>query len=114
MLSPLSASVTDLGIIADERDTLGAAISTALEGEPDVLVTTGGASVGEHDYVKDMLEANGVAIDFWRIAMRPGKPLMVGRKGKTLVFGLPGNPVSALVTARIFVLPALHAMTGGA
>lgn len=68
--------------------------------------------MGEHDLVQDMLRANDVAIDFWRIAMRPGKPLMFGRRGRTLVFGLPGNPVSAMVTARIFVLPAVLALSG--
>ncbi|AEQ51391.1 gephyrin-like molybdotransferase Glp [Pelagibacterium halotolerans] len=108
------AQVRDLGIVADDRDVLGDALARALADGPDILLTTGGASVGEHDFVQDMLKANGVDIDFWRIAMRPGKPLMFGRKGKTVVFGLPGNPVSALVTARIFVLPALQKMMGGA
>ncbi|UYQ70589.1 molybdopterin molybdotransferase MoeA [Pelagibacterium flavum] len=108
------AQVRDLGIVADDRDVLGDALAGALADEPDILLTTGGASVGEHDFVQDMLKANGVDIDFWRIAMRPGKPLMFGRKGKTVVFGLPGNPVSALVTARIFVLPAVLKMMGGA
>ena len=108
------AQVRDLGIVVDDRAVLGDALARALQGEPDILLTTGGASVGEHDFVQDMLKANGVDIDFWRIAMRPGKPLMFGRKGKTVVFGLPGNPVSALVTARIFVLPALLKMMGAA
>jgi molybdopterin molybdotransferase len=108
------AQVGDLGIVVDDRAVLGDALARALQGEPDILLTTGGASVGEHDFVQDMLKANGVDIDFWRIAMRPGKPLMFGRKGETVVFGLPGNPVSALVTARIFVLPALLKMMGGA
>ena len=107
------AQVRDLGIVADDRDVLGDALGRALAEKPDILLTTGGASVGEHDFVQDMLKANGVDIDFWRIAMRPGKPLMFGRTGKTVVFGLPGNPVSALVTARIFVLPAVLKMMGG-
>lgn len=107
------AQVRDLGIVADDRDVLGDALGRALAEKPDILLTTGGASVGEHDFVQDMLKANGVDIDFWRIAMRPGKPLMLGRTGKTVVFGLPGNPVSALVTARIFVLPAVLKMMGG-
>eukprot|EP00873_Tetraselmis_striata_P030420 jgi/Tetstr1/450684/TSEL_037720.t1 len=80
------AQVRDLGIVADDRDMLGDALAGALADEPDILLTTGGASVGEHDFVQDMLKANGVDIDFWRIAMRPGKPLMFGRKGKTVVF----------------------------
>jgi len=114
LFAPHAGALADHGIATDDRDALGAALAAALAAEPDVLVTTGGASVGEHDLVQAMLEANGVAIDFWRIAMRPGKPLMFGRKGRTLVFGLPGNPVSALVTARIFVLPAILAMAGAA
>ena len=112
LFAPYASAVTDHGIAPDDRNVLEAAIGRALAAEPDVLVTTGGASVGEHDFVQDMLRASGVDIDFWRIAMRPGKPLMFGRKGRTLVFGLPGNPVSAMVTARIFVLPAMLAMAG--
>src|SRR5690606_2662033 len=79
---------------------------------PDILVTTGGASVGEHDLVQDALKALGVSLDFWRINMRPGKPLMFGTRGQTLVFGLPGNPVSAMVTAIMFIKPALRAWLG--
>lgn len=108
------AQVSDLGIVVDDKALLGEALARALDDEPDILLTTGGASVGEHDFVQEMLKANGVDIDFWRIAMRPGKPLMFGRRGRTVVFGLPGNPVSALVTARIFVLPAVLKMMGGA
>jgi molybdopterin molybdotransferase len=73
----------------------------------DLLLTTGGASVGEHDLVKDALGAAGLVIDFWKIAMRPGKPLMVGDWHGTPMIGLPGNPVSALVCAHLFVKPAL-------
>lgn len=112
LFSPYASAIADRGIVGDDRETLGMSLADALADEPDVLLTTGGASVGEHDLVQEMLKANGVEIDFWRIAMRPGKPLMFGRRGKTLVFGLPGNPVSALVTARIFVLPAVLAMAG--
>ena len=108
------AKVSDLGIVVDDKALLGEALARALDDEPDILLTTGGASVGEHDFVQEMLKANGVDIDFWRIAMRPGKPLMFGRRGRTVVFGLPGNPVSALVTARIFVLPAVLKMMSGA
>lgn len=108
LFSGLGTHVTDCGIAVDERVSLDAALDAALSDEPDILLTTGGASVGEHDLVQASLIANGVDIDFWRIAMRPGKPLMFGRRGKTLVFGLPGNPVSAMVTARIFVFPALY------
>jgi molybdopterin molybdotransferase len=112
LFAPHAETIDDFGIIPDDIGILNAAIGSALEGGPDILVTTGGASVGEHDLVQDALKANGVEIDFWRIAMRPGKPLMFGRKGATIVFGLPGNPVSALVTAQIFVMPAIRAMTG--
>src|SRR5262249_54059788 len=73
---------------------------------------TGGASVGEHDLVQDALKAKGMALDFWKIAMRPGKPLMFGRLGATNVLGLPGNPVSVLVTATLFVAPAIRRMLG--
>ncbi|WP_417581454.1 gephyrin-like molybdotransferase Glp [Pelagibacterium sp.] len=106
------AAVSDYGIVADDKRVLGEALAKALDEKPDILLTTGGASVGEHDFVQEMLRTNGVDIDFWRIAMRPGKPLMFGRRGETIVFGLPGNPVSALVTARMFVLPAVLAMMG--
>ena len=74
----------------------------------DLLVTTGGASVGEHDLVQSALGPEGFALDFWRIAMRPGKPLIWGRLGRTPLLGLPGNPVSALVCGVVFLLPALR------
>lgn len=78
----------------------------------DVLLTSAGVSVGDHDFTKEALEGAGVTMDFWRIAMRPGKPLAFGRKGQTLVLGLPGNPVSALVTFELYVRPALLALQG--
>jgi molybdopterin molybdotransferase len=78
----------------------------------DLLVTTGGASVGEHDLVRDALGAAGLALDFWTIAMRPGKPLMVGRFRDTPMIGLPGNPVSTLVCGLLFVKPAIERLTG--
>jgi molybdopterin molybdotransferase len=78
----------------------------------DLLLTTGGASVGEHDLVKDALGADGLVLDFWKIAMRPGKPLMVGAWHGTPMIGLPGNPVSALVCAHLFVKPALARLSG--
>lgn len=79
----------------------------------DLLVTTGGASVGEHDLVQSALGPEGFALDFWRIAMRPGKPLIWGRLGQTPLLGLPGNPVSALVCGVVFLLPALGRLSGG-
>jgi molybdopterin molybdotransferase len=78
----------------------------------DLLVTTGGASVGEHDLVRDALATDGLELDFWQIAMRPGKPLMVGRYRGTPMVGLPGNPVSTLVCAQLFLKPALDRLSG--
>ncbi len=80
----------------------------------DLLVTTGGASVGDHDLVRDALAADGLELDFWQIAMRPGKPLMVGLYRGTPMVGLPGNPVSTLVCALLFLQPALDRLSGAA
>jgi molybdopterin molybdotransferase len=88
-------------------------IAAATQGV-DLLVTTGGASVGEHDLVRDALAADGLELDFWQIAMRPGKPLMVGRYRDTPMVGLPGNPVSTLVCALLFLRPALERLSGAA
>ncbi len=112
LLSAYGAKVKDKGIIKDEPETLKAALKAALDEEPNILITTGGASVGDRDYVKPVLEELGVKLDFWKIAVRPGKPLMFGRHGKTLIFGLPGNPVSALATATVFAVPAVKALQG--
>jgi molybdopterin molybdotransferase len=78
----------------------------------DLFVTTGGVSVGEHDLVRDVLSEEGLAIDFWQIAMRPGKPLMVGRYRGVPMVGLPGNPVSTLVCSLLFLKPALERLSG--
>ena len=78
----------------------------------DILLTSGGASVGEHDFVLAALKRAGVAVDFWKIAMRPGKPFMYGRRKRQHVMGLPGNPVSALVCARLFLKPLLDTLLG--
>lgn len=112
MLAPYTQSITDHGIVPDDTTILRARLAASLAAEPDFLVTTGGASVGEHDLVQDVLRELGVTLDFWRINMRPGKPLMFGTRGRTLVFGLPGNPVSAMVTAMVFLKPALRAWLG--
>lgn len=110
MARQFGAEVVSLGIV---RDSLKATIAAVRKGlGADVLLTTGGASVGDHDYVQAAFKACGVKIDFWKIALRPGKPFMYGRKGRTHVMGLPGNPVSALVTARIFLKPLLDAFAG--
>ena len=99
-----------LGIAPDEPDGLGARIAAARG--CDLLVTAGGASVGAHDLVQEVLRAQGAELDFWKIAMRPGKPLMFGRLGATPVLGLPGNPVSAMVCAVVFLAPALARLHG--
>lgn len=99
-----------LPIVADDRDAIAAAAAAARG--CDLLVTTGGASVGEHDLIQAALGAEGFALDFWKIAMRPGKPLIWGRLGATPVLGLPGNPVSALVCGVQFLLPALAVLSG--
>lgn len=111
-LAPFAEAVTDFGIARDSREELDAVLERIFASGPDVVVTTGGASVGEHDLVQAALLDHGVTLDFWRINMRPGKPLMFGTRGKTLVFGLPGNPVSAMVTAEIFLKPALRHWLG--
>lgn len=100
----------DLGIAADELGAIGAAVESARGS--DVLLVVGGASVGEHDLTQAALTAHGMTLDFWRIAMRPGKPLMVGRLGDMRVLGLPGNPVSALVCGIVFLRPLLRALLG--
>lgn len=104
------ADAVDLGIAPDEEDGLRA-LAAGARGN-DILVTTGGASVGDHDLVQSVLGDIGLEIDFWRIAMRPGKPLMFGSLGETFLIGLPGNPVSSLVCALIFLAPAIRKMLG--
>jgi molybdopterin molybdotransferase len=112
MARAAGAQATLLPIAPDDPQKLAAALRAALALAPDVLVTIGGASVGEFDLVRDALGGVGMTLDFWRIAMRPGKPLTFGRIGGTAVIGLPGNPVSALVTARLFMAPLVRAMQG--
>lgn len=99
-----------LPIAPDDVAAIGAAADAAAGA--DMLVTTGGASVGEHDLVRAALAERGLAVDFWKIAMRPGKPLMYGHLGALPVLGVPGNPVSALVCAILFLLPALARLAG--
>ena len=102
----------DLGIAPDDGAAIRAAIDRAFAEGADILVTLGGASVGDHDLVQPALVEAGVAIDFWRIAMRPGKPMMAGRRGATLALGLPGNPVSSIVCSVLFLMPAIRALLG--
>jgi len=111
MLADLPVDLVDLGILPDRLDALRSAFAAA---RCDLLVTTGGASVGDHDLVRPALEAAGARIDFWRIALRPGKPMMAGRLGDATVLGLPGNPVSAFVTATLFVRPLVAHLAGAA
>ena len=108
------AETIDLGIAADTVAATTAGIRRARDLSADILITTGGASVGDHDLVKQSLEAEGVDMAFWRIAMRPGKPMMHGRLGAMRVIGLPGNPVSSYVCAFLFLLPLIRALSGRA
>lgn len=99
-----------LGIAKDSLDSLARHLAKARDA--DVLVTIGGASVGDHDLVRAALEAEGLELDFWQVAMRPGKPLLFGRLGRQRVLGLPGNPVSAMLCTRLFLVPMLRRMLG--
>ena len=111
MLADLPVDVTVAAIVPDQLDALVAACSGA---QADIIVTTGGASVGDHDLVRPALEAAGGEVDVWRIAIRPGKPMLAGRRGEAIMLGLPGNPVSAFVTATLFLRPLIAAMDGAA
>ena len=102
--------VMDLGIVPDVRDTLRAALHDAARAA-DIVVTSGGVSVGVYDLVKDVLQELG-ALDFWQVAMQPGRPVAVGRIGHALFFGLPGNPVASLLSFMLFVRPALYKLAG--
>src|SRR6185312_4021435 len=108
------AEVVDLGIAADTVAATTQGIRRAREADADILITMGGASVGDHDLVKQSLEAEGTTMAFWRIAMRPGKPMMHGRLGAMRVIGLPGNPVSAYVCAFLFLVPLIRRLSGRA
>ena len=108
------AVVNDLGIVRDTLADTVAAIKDARMRRVDVLVTMGGASVGDYDFVQQALAAEGMDLSFWKIAMRPGRPLMHGRLGPIHVLGLPGNPVSAFVCAFLFLVPLLRALSGRA
>jgi molybdopterin molybdotransferase len=106
------ADVIDLGIVRDRKDEMTAFIGRALDARADIIVTLGGASVGDHDLVHAVLTAKGMQLDFWKIAMRPGKPLMSGRLGATRVIGLPGNPVASLVCSNLFLKPLVSRLAG--
>ncbi len=110
LVAEAGATPIDLGIASDNEDSLRRMAAAAAGA--DLLVTSGGASVGEHDLVRRVLGKVGLELDFWRIAMRPGKPLMFGRIGATPLLGVPGNPVSALVCGLLFLRPAIDVMLG--
>jgi len=106
------AEVVDLGIARDKVDDIAAAVRKARAGGADILVTSGGASVGEHDLVQRALKAEGLDLSFWRVALRPGRPMLHGRLGAMHVLGVPGNPVSAYVCAFLFLVPLIGRLTG--
>jgi molybdopterin molybdotransferase len=106
------ADTVDLGVAADTLEATTSGIRRARDLGADILVTTGGASVGDHDLVKESLEAENVNMAFWKIAMRPGKPMMHGRLGAMRVVGVPGNPVSSYVCTFLFVVPLIRALSG--
>ncbi len=106
------ADVIDLGIARDDMGSLASCFAKARTEGADLLVTLGGASVGDHDLVQKALVAEGMDLGFWRVAMRPGKPLMHGHLGAIQVLGLPGNPVSAIVCGMLFVVPLIRALAG--
>ncbi len=111
-LASLPCDVIDLGIVRDDLNATVDALKRA--GGADIVVTTGGASVGDHDLVKPAVEKAGGRLDFWKVKMRPGKPLMAGRIDDAVFLGLPGNPVSAFVTATLFLLPLVRHLSGAA
>jgi molybdopterin molybdotransferase len=108
------AEMLDLGIAQDRLDDTIAAVRRARDAGVDVLVTTGGASVGDYDFVQRAFTAEGVKLSFWKVALRPGRPIMHGRTGGMLVLGLPGNPVAAFVCAALFLVPLLRRLAGRA
>ena len=110
MLAPLGCEVLRLGPVGDDMAALEAALAAA-EGA-DILITSGGASVGDHDLIKPALAGWGAQTAFWKVAIKPGKPLLVATRGAAVILGLPGNPVSSFVTAFLFALPLVRASMG--
>jgi molybdopterin molybdotransferase len=108
----VGARAHDLGIAADRKEAIAELVRSAVKARADVIVTLGGASVGDHDLVHDVLTGEGMTLDFWKIAMRPGKPLMFGRMGEVRCVGLPGNPVASLVCSQLFLKPLLARLGG--
>ena len=112
LVEQAGGTALDLGIARDNHPDLAARIEAAKAAKADVLVTLGGASVGVHDLVQAALKAQGMDLGFWKIAMRPGKPMMMGRLGPMVALGLPGNPVSSIVCGHLFVTPLIEALLG--
>ena len=112
LVEQAGGTALDLGIARDNHPDLAARIEAAKAAKADVLVTLGGASVGAHDLVQAALKAQGMDLGFWKIAMRPGKPMMMGRLGPMVALGLPGNPVSSIVCGHLFVTPLIEALLG--
>jgi molybdopterin molybdotransferase len=106
------AEVHDLGIAHDRVEDIRTAVRRAREWGANILVTSGGASVGEHDLVQRALAAEGLDLSFWRVALRPGRPMMHGRLGGMQVLGVPGNPVSSFVCAFLFLVPLIRRLMG--
>lgn len=102
----------DLGIVRDELSRVEEGIGAAQAAGADLLVTLGGASVGDHDLVKPALARQGMELNFWKIAMRPGKPVIHGRLGPMVILGLPGNPVAAVIAGLVFLVPLVRALSG--
>ncbi len=110
LVSSLPCDVTRIGPVSDDLAALASAFDQAAAA--DVIVTSGGASVGDHDLIRPALEAWGAKLDFWKVAIKPGKPLLVASKGPQIIIGLPGNPTSGHVTAYFFLLPLIRALAG--
>jgi molybdopterin molybdotransferase len=108
------AELLDLGIARDKIEAIAAAVRRARDWGADILVTSGGASVGEHDLVQKALASEGLDLSFWRVALRPGRPMMHGRVGSMQVLGLPGNPVSSFVCGFLFLVPLIRTLCGRA
>jgi len=106
------AEVNDLGTTRDRVEDIAAAVRRARDWGADILVTSGGASVGEHDLVQQALASEGLELSFWRVALRPGRPMMHGRLGAMQVLGVPGNPVSSYVCALLFLVPLIRRLAG--
>jgi len=110
MLTAFGAEAILLGIARDTLDSLAEKLAAAADA--DIIITIGGASVGDHDLVVPALKAAGMTLDFWKIAMRPGKPMIFGHRDQQVILGVPGNPVSSMICARVFAVPLVMAMLG--